>query len=106
MSAEDRISIERNIDVDKLGWPAESSLAAEDYFNRGYNDLRGLTWEDARQTLELEKEIIARYPGDLANAEESMYEEEYGISDLYSLDRKLNRAGVFPFHMTKRTWAS
>jgi len=48
--------------------------------------MRGLTWDDAYETLKLEKELIDRYPGDLNDAEETMFETEEDVSGLYGLD--------------------
>lgn len=86
MEEDNNVIIERSINLGELGWPAESALATEEYFVRSYQDMRGLTWDDAYETLKLEKELIDRYPGDLNDAEESMFETEKDISGLYGLD--------------------
>jgi len=69
-------TIERLVDSGALGWPSEEELVEEDYFNRGYQDLRGLDWDDAREVLQLERVIIGRGSGDLTAATESMSDSE------------------------------
>ncbi len=58
--------------------------ASEDYFSRGYQDLRGLTWDEASRVLKLEREILARSTGDLRVTAESMSDSE--IDSLGGLD--------------------
>ena len=73
---EEEFLIERSIRPDQLDWPPESNLATGDYFARGYRDLRGVNWGDASDSLEMEREILARVAGDLSVAEEAMCDEE------------------------------
>ena len=73
---EEEFLIERTIAPAQLSWPPESNLASEDYFVRGYMDMRGLNWEDASGALEMERGILARVAGDLSVAEETMCDEE------------------------------
>jgi len=86
MTKDNDIIIDRKVNLKELQWPAESALATEDYFVRGYQDMRGLTWDDVWETLKLERAIINRYPGDLSDAEESVFEKEEDISCLCGLD--------------------
>lgn len=81
---EDELVIERLVDHTQLGWPPDSELASEDHFVRGYTDMRGLTWDDAYQTLTVERELLLRGAGDPAAAEEAISDEEH--FDLYGLD--------------------
>jgi hypothetical protein len=83
MQEDDEVLIERSVSVGELGWPSEMELAEEDCFNRGYQDLRGLTWDDASRVLKLERGIITRGAGDLGVATESMSDSESGsLGDL------------------------
>ena len=43
-----RDMIQREVDASLLKWPSESDIVKEDSFVRGYVDLRGATWEFAR----------------------------------------------------------
>lgn len=81
---EDELVIERFVDLTQLGWPPDSDLASEDHFVRGYIDMRGLTWDDANEALNLERELLACGAGNLAAAEEAVSDEEQ--FDLYGLD--------------------
>lgn len=81
---EQEFLIEQAVDHSQLDWPAESDLASEEHFVRGYIDLRGLTWEDACEALKLERDILIRVTGDLAAAGESLSDDEYYA--LYGLD--------------------
>jgi len=83
---ENDVIIKLSVNLSELSWPGESALATEEYFVRGYQDMRGLTWDDACETLKLEKKLIDRYPGDLSDAEESVFEKEEDVSGLYGLD--------------------
>ncbi len=73
---EDELRIERSVDPARLNWPPDSWLASEDYFVRGYADMRGLTWSDACETLRLEQGLLVRAAGDPVAAEEVISDEE------------------------------
>ena len=77
-------SIERSVNRVELGWPPESHLASEEHFVWSDTDMRGLTWEGACYTLNVEREILVRGAGDLSAAEEAVLDEEY--FDLDGLD--------------------
>ena len=81
---EEQLLIEQSIEPSILVWPSESDLASEGHFVRGYMDMRGLTWEDACETLTLERDILTRATGDLSAAGESLSDDEYHA--LYGLD--------------------
>lgn len=84
MNGREELLIEQSIDPSLLAWPSESDLASEEHFVRGYMDLRGFTWEDACETLTLERDILVRATGDLSVAGESLSDDEYYA--LYGLD--------------------
>ena len=41
---EEEFPIKRSIEPAQLSWPPDSDLASEDFFVRGYIDMRGLNW--------------------------------------------------------------
>lgn len=84
MLRESEVPIERSVNPAELGWSSETALASKEYFNRCYQDMRGLTWDDASRVLMLEQEIIARCAGDLSAASESISDGE--SASLYDLD--------------------
>ena len=73
---EEEFPIKRSIEPDQLSWPPESNLATDDYFVRGYGDMRGETWGDASETLEMEREFLALMLGDLSAAEAALCAED------------------------------
>ena len=74
---EEEFLIERSIEPSQLDWPPESDLASEENFVRGYKDMRGFSWEDACETLKVERDILVRVAGDLSAAEESLTGDEW-----------------------------
>ena len=74
---EEEFLIEQSVEPSGLDWPLESDLASDESFVRGYIDLRGLTWEDACETLRLERDTLVREAGDISAVEESLSDEEY-----------------------------
>ena len=69
---EEEFLIKRSIATAQLSWPPESKLATDDYFVRGYGDMRGETWGNASETLEMEREFLGLMPGDLSAAEAAL----------------------------------
>lgn len=73
---ESEVLIERSVNPREMGWPSAAELAEEGYFNRGYQDLRGLSWDEASSVLKLERMLIARRRGDIKVATESISDTE------------------------------
>lgn len=56
----DELAIVRLVDKLRLGWPTEDVASSEDgaFGNHAYVDLRGATWEEARETLDGEQRLL------------------------------------------------
>jgi len=91
------VPIRREFDVGKLAsLPDEATLDAADEDgafdgNRAFTDLRGMTWADLAETLEIERAVLARLEAaiDLAAEYEAVSDElllEYGAEGLWGLD--------------------
>ncbi len=85
------VEIVREVSAHPLSWP--EPRAAEDDCglggNRGYSDLRGLSWSEAKRVHRLEEELIARIEraDDPEREYEAIEEEQYeDPAALYGLD--------------------
>ncbi len=107
-SGEERVSIERRVDSNVVGWPVGSEiLGALQVTNHQYLDLRRLSWSEAKRVWREEAEFMARIqaaddPEDEHDIIwEELYEEDIG---LYGLDLgiastvvSLSAAGCWPY---------
>lgn len=58
---EEEVEIVREVDLSLLSWPDREiagNLREEDYFARGYIDLRRRSWKEAKEALELEEKLF------------------------------------------------
>lgn len=88
------VEICRNVEVEKLGWPAPGAAGAEGMDsgfggNRAYNDLRSFGWREARRVLDKELALITRISAsddpevEYDEINDDFYEDDEG---LYGLD--------------------
>ncbi len=87
MSSDEKVEIERQVDLGALEWPARDSLVSEsESYHRAYQDMRRFSWKDAQEVLKIEEAILQRL-GDAVDHEDindRISDEEW--EDLYSLD--------------------
>jgi len=85
------VSIVRKIEAEQLGWPAAGAAGHDSGLgcNRMYDDLRRLSWAEAKRVFALEGSLIARMESGADIAEEwATIEDELSESDqgIYGLD--------------------
>ena len=83
--------IVRNVDANRLGWPLPGEASDDSGLgcNRGYMDLRRLSWAEAKRVFILEGDLIGRIESAAdPSVEYEAIEEELSESDqhLYDLD--------------------
>lgn len=55
-----KTKVRRQVDPKALGWPSDSQASSGFWCNHSYEDLRGLSWQEARETLETERSLMLR----------------------------------------------
>jgi hypothetical protein len=56
------LTIERSVKLDSLGWPEPGAAAADGLrCNRAYCDLRGYSWRQSMEILQLEERLTTRF---------------------------------------------
>ena len=76
------VAIERSVNASRLTWPSPTDLGG---YTRGYVDLRGLSWRNVREAIELEKEVLSRFDWNTDAAQEHFSEDD-SFKTFYGLD--------------------
>jgi hypothetical protein len=84
-----KIKTRQDVDPKALGWPSDNQASSGFWCNHCYEDLRGLSWQEARETLEAELSLMLRI-NDSEDAVATMDE----IADEFYEDPGLNPYGL------------
>lgn len=60
MEKRPKAKVIRKIDPKALGWLSDQQASSGVWCNHSYEDLRGLSWQEARETLECEQSLMQR----------------------------------------------
>jgi hypothetical protein len=86
MSEEERLQVERSVDLQAMRWPSREIASGEDGegINRSYVDLRGCSWRQVQDAIPLEQRILERFDRGEGVAEEGFTDQE--AAELFYLD--------------------